>query len=100
MMAQIGHPHVLFWWIGNVEAGGKWGVWNNNDDFGNFNFGATGAACNLPNSVLLAGAGFVEWWHGTSPGGFPFIPPNYAEKQQGIKMIKAGEEYYTCGCLQ
>ena len=38
----------------------------NYQEFGNFNFGATGAAQGIPDSVLLRGAGWAQIKSGTS----------------------------------
>jgi hypothetical protein len=70
------------------------------DDFGNFNYGATGAALGMPDQVLLRAAGwyqeksgngspeFGHWW-----GGAP-----YGDDPPGQEFIKQGIQYYKNHC--
>ena len=76
------------------------------DDFGNFNFGATGAALGYPDQVLLRGAGALKVLErsaknqpappgiGSPLGDYPH--GNEPEKQQ---MIQAGIDYFKHHCM-
>jgi RHS repeat-associated protein len=68
-------------------------------DFGNFNFGATGYAAGL-GPILLMGAGWAQsragtskakWgdWYGKSP---------FGDDPDDQAMVRAGMEYARCGC--
>lgn len=77
--------------------------------FGNFNFGATGAARGYPEEVLLEGAGPVEAYeryqqgYGASyglgeesdSGVFPPLPKDY-DTEGDQQQIMQGYDYYEC----
>ena len=73
--------------------------------FGNFNFGATGAALGYPDAVLLRGAGALKVLerhlrHQPDPPkiGSPLGDYPYGNERQKQEMIKAGIEYYKHLC--
>jgi len=75
------------------------------DDFGNFNFGATGASLGYPDSVLQRGAGGLKvierrLRHQPDPPdvGSPFGDPPYGNEKDKQEMIRRGIEYYKHGC--
>jgi len=75
------------------------------DDFGNFNFGATGAALGYPDEVLLRGAGaskVMERRVRRQPDppdlGSPFGDPPYGNERDKQEMIRRGIEYYKHTC--
>jgi hypothetical protein len=70
------------------------------DAFGNFNFGATGAAAGIPLQVLQAGAGAVSALVGTNSSqyGSWYQPPLYGHPPIKSQMIAAGYAYYKRGC--
>jgi len=75
------------------------------DDFGNFNFGATGAALGYPNAALLRDAGALKVLerrlrHQPDPpnSGSPLGDYPYGNEQEKQEMIKAGIEYYKHLC--
>ena len=75
------------------------------DDFGNFNFGATGAALGYPDSILLRGAGALKALerrlrHQPDPPdvGSPFGDPPYGNERDKQEMIRRGIEYFKHGC--
>jgi RHS repeat-associated protein len=77
------------------------------DDFGNFNFGATGAALGYSDSMLLRGAGALKVLerslrHQPDPPniGSPFGDPPYGNEKDKQKMIQAGIDYYKNGCAK
>jgi uncharacterized protein RhaS with RHS repeats len=87
----------------SVRNGGRWDYKQQDrayQDFGNFNYGATGYAVGLSRGVLLMGAGWAqsragtskpEWgnWYGKAP---------YGDDPADQAMIKAGIQYARCGC--
>jgi hypothetical protein len=79
------------------------GGWHSSpyQDFGNFNFGVTGAAAGIPSQVLLRGAGWAQQQAKTSNPVFghwyDWNPP-YGDDPADQAMIKAGIAYYKNGC--
>lgn len=75
------------------------------DDFGNFNFGATGAALGYTDAELLRGAGALKVLerrvrHQPNPPslGSPLGAYPYGNEKQKQEMIRAGIDYYKNGC--
>jgi RHS repeat-associated protein len=69
--------------------------------FGNFNYGATGAAAGFTLSTLQRAAGFAQWVAGTSAPSFgsPFGPAPYGDDPSLDSVeIAAGYAYYQQGC--
>jgi hypothetical protein len=100
----------LAWWINNVRPGGSWDYNTNQgpdyDDFGNFNYGATGLALGLDPVTVLRGAGWAqeispiqptpEWGN---PGSL-FNPaggtgPYFGDDRGGNYWVTQGMLYYT-----
>ena len=62
----------IIWWFAMVQNWAPWDYKRQNpeyDNFGNFNFGATGCALGIPLNILQRGAGsfknlpkFGHWW--------------------------------------
>ena len=78
------------------ELGGKY---NPYEAFGNFNFGASGAAFGFSDQMLLRGAGYAQWSAGTSlpEYGSPFgLFPPYGDDPWDQHWIQAGINYYRC----
>ena len=84
---------------------------NQYEDFGNFNFGATGTAAGFDPSTLLRAAGYAQRNHPESrqfPGdpGNPFSimfnpnagTPPYGDNPQNQQMIQLGIQYAKNGC--
>lgn len=60
---------AVLWFYNQVRNRGPWDykqLGSQYQDFGNFNFGATGAALGIPDQILLRGAGWAEEQAGTS----------------------------------
>jgi hypothetical protein len=84
------------WWYGLVSQwNGPWDYKNYGgqshqewDDFGNFNYGATGCALGIPLNLLLRGAGYAKSKRlkddpfGSPWGGYPY--GNQPEKQKQV----------------
>ena len=70
------------------------------EDFGNFNYGATGRATGLSRQMQQRGAGYAQWKSGNRDprdGFFLGLPP-YGDDPKDQAMIIKGMEYYECGC--
>jgi len=101
----------MLWFANKVRSGSDWDYkqfedcsGNNYEDFGNFNFGATGAAMGIPDEVLFRGAGaaqiltdFKRILNGKQPigtsgplGAFP-----YGDDASDQGMIQQGISYYN-----
>lgn len=70
-------------------------------DFGNFNYGATGEAAGY-GAILLPTAGWAQTRAGTSKPewGSPFGKAPYGDDPADQAMIRAGMQYARCGCGQ
>jgi RHS repeat-associated protein len=90
-------------WYYTVRNHGPWDykqLGSEYEPFGNFNFGAAGAAWGIPLNVLQRGAGFAQQRAGTSDprfgtwyGGFP-----YGDDPNDQALITAGYLNYQLGC--
>ena len=71
-------------------------------DFGNFNFGAAGAAWGIPLNVLERGAGWGQGQAGTSTPewGHWYQGPPYGDDPADQAQIAAGYQYYQNGCYK
>jgi hypothetical protein len=93
------------WFYDQVRNKGPWDykqLGPQYQDFGNFNFGATGSAFGFPSDVLARGAGAAQQRAGTSTsawgdwyGRFPYgdDPADQAQIQKGI-------DYFKCKCFR
>lgn len=69
------------------------------DDFGNFNYGATGTALGLPSGVLMNAAGVVKNFNYWSKGqSNPYWNQPYTNDPQKMAMIAQGIQYAQNGC--
>jgi hypothetical protein len=71
-------------------------------DFGNFNYGAVGAAFGIPQNLLFRGAGYAQGQAGTSSpewGNWKGGPP-YGDDPNDQAQINAGYNYYKAGCYK
>jgi hypothetical protein len=64
------------------------GGWRKWDYAGNFNYGATGRAVGFSDRELLGAAALVQMFNGTWNHGL----------NSKANAIRAGEQYYDCGC--
>lgn len=69
------------------------------EEFGNFNYGATGRALGFPREVLLRAAGFVQVLESLRTGrrhgpGSPLGDPPYGDFPEDQGPILRGSEYY------
>jgi len=77
----------------NFQQGGK----TQFDDFGNFNYGATGAALGIPGAVLTRAASikkFYDYWSKKKSN------PYGGNAGQKTAMIKLGIQYFQNGCAK
>jgi hypothetical protein len=90
---------VLVWFYDQVRNHAPWDYKQNGSpfqDFGNFNFGATGTAAGLEAGLLLRAAGFAQIVAGTSTPdwGNPLGGAPYGDDPADQAQIKAGMRYY------
>jgi RHS repeat-associated protein len=71
-------------------------------DFGNFNYGAVGAAWGIPLDVLQRAAGYAQVAAGTSKPewGHWYSPPPHGDDPADQAQILAGYQYYQNGCYK
>jgi hypothetical protein len=88
-----------------VQTGGPYDYkrWGNYADYGNFSFGYVGAGLNIPDDLLLWGAGWANWHdnpQNRTQYGSPFDPnnPNHGDQQGDQLLIKEGIGAYRMGC--
>ncbi len=91
------------WLAGMVAPNAPWDYKTQGqqyDAFGNFNFGATGAAAGIPLQLLQAAAGAVSTVVGTNNTAYGnwYQPPLYGHPPNKSQMIAAGFAYYIQGC--
>jgi RHS repeat-associated protein len=97
-----------------VRPGGEWdykkGGNDKYEDFGNFNFGAVGAALGIDKATLLKGAGWAQTYLSQNPGdgnsmdfvkglievltGIGASQPPYGDQKTDQAWIKKGMRYY------
>jgi putative RNase toxin 44 of polymorphic toxin system len=94
------------WFYSQVTNFGPWDYKRQDpayDDFGNFNFGATGPAVGFDADMLLRGAGAKKWWESKgSPYGVPWGGPPYGNQVGKQAWIQDGINYYFAkkdGCV-
>ena len=95
-----------FWFYDQVRSHGPWDYKRIDriyEDFGNFNYGATGRAMGFPEAILLNEAGRYGVEHGESdtewgrpgPPGLPlFGTPPYGDDPRDQYWIRQGMDYY------
>jgi len=89
----------LFTWVNKVREDGEWDYKTQGreyEEFGNFNYGATGRAVGFSEDTLLRAAGAVQKLTNTSreEWGEPWGEPPYGDDPSDQEMIKRGVEYY------
>ncbi|MGZ3912013.1 MAG: polymorphic toxin type 44 domain-containing protein, partial [Flavisolibacter sp.] len=90
------------WFYNQVQNKGPWDYKQQGrkyEDFGNFNFGATGSAFGIPQNILQRGAGWANQKAdptrknlGDPWGGYP-----YGDDPNDQDQIEKGSNY--CGCM-
>ena len=96
-----GNNQNLFWFKDQVRNKGPWDYKQQGreyEDFGNFNYGATGSAVGIPSGVLLRAAGVVQQMAGTSKPewGDPWDSSGpYGDDPADQHMIQEGINYYN-----
>jgi RHS repeat-associated protein len=96
---DLGGPSKTSWFVRQVVPGGPWDYKTRDADyenFGNFNYGATGAALGFSQDDLLYAAGRVQQYTGpTDPSwGTPSGGPPYGDDPRDQDMIRQGYQYY------
>lgn len=102
MMARFHRgPSALtyIWFYYQVRNHGPWDYKNQRGRkyaaFGNFNYGAVGAAAGIPDQILLRGAGAAQILAGTSRPEFADYPgpDSYGDDPEDQTWIRAGIDY-------
>jgi len=110
----IFNPLAPLWFYNQVNYGGAMDYKTQGaqyEDFGNFNYGATGTAAYAPSFTLLRAAGWAQRGHPSSPqfGGNPGSLPGmvlnpfggtapYGDDPHDQQMIQQGIQYARMGC--
>ena len=98
-----------FWFRNQVRNNGPWDYKQGGpqyQDFGNFNYGATGAALGLgmffSDNFLLQQAGKAQIQAGTSTPnwGTPNSGPPFGDDPADQLQIRMGIQYFKCGCMK
>jgi RHS repeat-associated protein len=108
------NPLWILWFKNQVQYGGPWDYKTRGaqyENFGNFNYGATGTAAFAPSFTLLRAAGWAQRHHPSSPqfGGDPgslpgiFLNPfggtaPYGDDPHDQETIRQGIRYARNGC--
>jgi hypothetical protein len=90
-----------FWFYNQVDDFRPWDYKRQDrlyEDFGNFNYGATGSAFGFPDSVLLRAAGVKSLLdHGIQQRfGTPWGNPPYGDDPNDQAQMRKGIAYYQC----
>ena len=84
-------------WNYQADANGNWQP--QYDDFGNFNYGATGTALGLPQAAVMWAGGLVKninyWSKGQAN---PYRNQPYMNDRHKMSMIAQGIQYAQNGC--
>jgi len=113
-ITQTPRVRVFQWWANQVAPHAPWDYKDQPhgfqlyDDFGNFNYGATGSVLGIPNTTLFQGAAFARYGANIVDGrnpfaslqryGSPFKGPNYGNDVHKNEMIRQGIKYQQNGC--
>jgi hypothetical protein len=89
------------WFYNHVRKIGPWNYKRQNplyEDFGNFNYGATGSAFGFPDQILLRAAGAASQLASSDRQdlGKPWGNPPYGDDPNDQTQIRKGMEYYQC----
>ncbi|MEO3430523.1 RHS repeat-associated core domain-containing protein [Pelagibius sp. CAU 1746] len=92
-----------FWFYNQVRNGGPWDYKQQGrkyEDFGNFNFGASGSAFGFPEGVLRRGAGWANQKADPTRKGLgdPLGGPPYGDDPADQEQIGKGINY--CECME
>lgn len=89
---------AVTWFTSMVKPGGPWDYKRNNnrrfEAFGNFNYGATGAAMGYSSATLLAASLYIHLTRQYQPLNTENLRQEYGDQ----KVIALGVRYLTAGC--
>ncbi len=90
---------ILHWFYNHVRNKGPWDYKQRGrqyQDFGNFNYGATGGASGIDLGALCRAAGYAQCKAGTSlpKCGSPWGGPPYGDDPSDQEQIRAGYNYW------
>ncbi|MEP0207363.1 MAG: polymorphic toxin type 44 domain-containing protein [Paracoccaceae bacterium] len=100
---QQSYPIDLLWFYNQVKTNGPWDYKQRNtqfENFGSFNYGATGTAMGIPERLLRRQTGIAQLRNNTSKPewGKPGGGPPYGDDPNDQTKIGMGIDYFTCGC--
>ena len=99
-MLQADFSWDPFWFKMQVDDKGPWDYKRQDpkyEDFGNFNYGATGRAMGFPEQVLKRQAGRVsQRVPGRGHLGSPWGLPPYGDYPEDQELIQKGVDYCEC----
>jgi RHS repeat-associated protein len=91
------------WFYNQVRNKGPWDYkqqGNQYENFGNFNFGASGSSFGLWSSALRRGAGWAGESSGNSQPGHWWSNFPYGDDPKDQQQIDLGIRYYQCKCFK
>jgi RHS repeat-associated protein len=93
------------WFYDQVRNHGPWDYKQQGSqyqDFGNFNYGATGSAFGFLDQILLRMAGYAQQQAGTSLPVWngPLGGPPYGDDPADQVLIQQGIQYFKCRCFK
>jgi hypothetical protein len=96
-----GDIYNLTWFYSQVRNKGPWDYKQNGsvyEDFGNFNYGATGTAMSIPENILNRAAGAASQLAdpNRTQYGKPWGGPPYGDDPQDQEEINRGTQYCRC----
>ena len=91
-------PLKYLWFANQVRPNGVWDykqLNRNYENFGNFNYGATAAALNIPKGIALRAAGLIQiHTHTSDPSyGVPLFVPPFGDEPKDQVQINRGYNY-------
>jgi RHS repeat-associated protein len=94
------------WFYDQVRNKGPWDYKQLDpqyEDFGNFNYGATGYAFGFSHEILLRGAGWAQQRAGTNvnnQNGYWYGRAPFGDDSRDQTQIANGIDYYRCNCYK
>jgi RHS repeat-associated protein len=104
-ITEAQRSYNLLWLYDQVRNRGPWDYKQQGSryqNFGNFNYGATGAAFGFSSQVLYRAAGWAQQQAGTSQPqwGSWYESSPYGDDPDDQYWIQQGIQYYRCGCYK
>ncbi|MDP3599334.1 MAG: polymorphic toxin type 44 domain-containing protein [Nitrospirota bacterium] len=101
-IGQAQQSYNPFWFYKQVDDIGPWDYKRQGiqyENFGNFNYGASGSAFGFPDQILYRMAGWAHQRKGSMPGlGVWYGSYPYGDDPKDQQWIQRGIQYYRCKC--